>query len=126
MLPSQPTSAWREQVGLPIVEGLSYGCTIVTTTETGLAGWLSEHRHRVLPADANEAQLAAAIIDALRRPVRGRTRSAAGPGRPADRRRVDVRMTETQAPTPAPPSRIARMRGSMWASVGTTAVAKVS
>jgi len=71
VLPSQPTPAWREQVGLPIVEGLSYGCTIVTTTETGLAGWLTEHQHRVLPADANEAQLAAAIIDALRRPVAG-------------------------------------------------------
>lgn len=69
VLPSQPTSAWREQVGLPIVEGLSYGCTIVTTTETGLAGWLTEHQHRVLPADANEAQLAAAITDALRSPV---------------------------------------------------------
>ena len=51
------------------MEGLSYGCTIVTTTETGLAGWLTEHQHRVLPADADEAQLAAAITDALRRPV---------------------------------------------------------
>ena len=71
VLPSQPTSAWREQVGLPIVEGLSYGCTIVTTSETGLAGWLTEHQHRVLPADANEEQLAAAITDALRSPVPG-------------------------------------------------------
>ena len=53
------------------MEGLSYGCTIVTTTETGLAGWLTEHQHRVLPADADEAQLAAAIVDALRRPVAG-------------------------------------------------------
>lgn len=34
-------------------------------------------------------------------------------------------MTDVQAPTPAPPSKLARMRGSMWASVGTTAVAKV-
>jgi glycosyltransferase involved in cell wall biosynthesis len=71
VLPSQRQRAWREQVGLPIVEGLSYGCTIVTTEETGLADWLAAHSHRVLPARLNEADLAEAIVDALRQPVVG-------------------------------------------------------
>lgn len=71
VLPSQRTSAWREQVGLPIVEALSYGCTVVTTDETGLAAWLRTHGHRVVPAEADDDVLAAAISDALCRPVPG-------------------------------------------------------
>jgi glycosyltransferase involved in cell wall biosynthesis len=71
VLASQRQRAWREQVGLPIVEGLSYGCTVVTTEETGLASWLAVHGHRVLPARTEEADLARAIVDALRQPVVG-------------------------------------------------------
>lgn len=53
VLPSQPRPRWREQVGLPIVEGLGRGCIIVTTTETGLAEWLGDHGHHVVaPNDA--------------------------------------------------------------------------
>jgi glycosyltransferase involved in cell wall biosynthesis len=71
VLPSQPMPAWREQVGLPIVEGLSSGCSIVTTTETGIADWLADHGHAVLPADADAAALADAIVAQLdaRRPA---------------------------------------------------------
>lgn len=69
VLPSQQRPHWREQVGLPIVEGLSYGCTIVTTTQTGLAPWLSDHGHSVLPASASAAQLAEALVAALRQPL---------------------------------------------------------
>lgn len=65
-LPSQPTAIWREQVGLPLVEGLAHGCTIVTTTETGLAGWLSTHGHVVIPPATPERDLADALIAALR------------------------------------------------------------
>lgn len=65
VLPSRPMPAWREQVGLPIVEGLSSGCSIVTTTETGIADWLAEHGHAVLPADADAAALADAIVSQL-------------------------------------------------------------
>lgn len=66
VLLSQPTPTWREQVGLPIVEGLSHGCEIVTTTETGLAEWLREHDHQVLEAsDQTTARTADAIIAAL-------------------------------------------------------------
>lgn len=70
VLPSQPTAGWREQVGLPIVEGLAYGATVVTTSETGLAGWLAEHDHRVLPPQAGPTTLAEAVVDALQEPVR--------------------------------------------------------
>lgn len=71
VLASQRSPTWREQVGLPIVEGLSYGCTIVTTTETGLADWLVEHGHRVIAPDGDAGELAAAIISALGSPAIG-------------------------------------------------------
>lgn len=64
VLPSQPTSRWREQVGLPIVEGLASGCLIVTTGETGIADWLEAHGHTVV--DTDDDLLSAAISDALR------------------------------------------------------------
>lgn len=71
VLPSQPTSTWREQVGLPIVEGLANGCTIVTTGETGLADWLREQGHRVTDSGGSAADLAQCILGALARPVPG-------------------------------------------------------
>lgn len=69
VLPSQPAPRWREQVGLPLVEGLSYGCTLVTTAETGLAGWLADRGHRVVDADADPATLATALASAFRQPL---------------------------------------------------------
>lgn len=64
VLPSRRTPLWREQVGLPIVEALASGCIVVTTSETGLASWLQQHGHEVVPADAHNA-LAAALVRAL-------------------------------------------------------------
>lgn len=64
-LPSQPQDDWREQVGLPIVEGLAAGCVIVTTTETGVAGWLSVHGHITLAAPTRPQELADALVSAL-------------------------------------------------------------
>lgn len=64
-LPSQPTPIWREQVGLPIVEGLAAGCSVVTTTETGLAGWLAAHGHSVIAPGSPPEVLAQAIVDQL-------------------------------------------------------------
>ena len=65
ILPSQATVTWREQVGLPIVEGLAHGCSIVTTTETGLAEWLSDHGHTVVPPESTAQDLADAICKAV-------------------------------------------------------------
>lgn len=65
-LPSRPRPRWREQVGLPIVEGLGNGCLIVTSDETGLAQWLDAHGHEVVPASADVDALAAAMVRALR------------------------------------------------------------
>jgi glycosyltransferase involved in cell wall biosynthesis len=42
-LPSVRLPRWREQIGLPLVEGLTHGCRVVTTTETGLADDLRGH-----------------------------------------------------------------------------------
>ncbi|MCU1476600.1 MAG: glycosyl transferase family 1 [Subtercola sp.] len=65
VLPSQPSRTWREQVGLPIVEGLSHGLTIVTTEQTGLAEWLGENGHFVVHDPASTAELSAAVLSAL-------------------------------------------------------------
>lgn len=43
VMPSVRRPRWREQIGLPLVEGLAHGCRVVTTTETGLADDLREH-----------------------------------------------------------------------------------
>lgn len=71
VLLSQRTRTWREQVGLPVVEGLAHGCTVVTTDETGLADWLAGHGHTVLPAAAGPQDVAQAVVAALaaRRPA---------------------------------------------------------
>ena len=66
VLPSQPAPGWREQVGLPICEGLAHGSTIVTSGETGLAGWLGAHGHAVLRASAGPQEWATAVDGALR------------------------------------------------------------
>jgi glycosyltransferase involved in cell wall biosynthesis len=42
-MPSVRRLRWREQIGLPLVEGLAHGCRVVTTTETGLAEDLHGH-----------------------------------------------------------------------------------
>ena len=65
VLLSQRVRAWREQVGLPIVEGLAHGLEIVTTTETGLAQWLREHGHTVLDPTATADETGDAIARAL-------------------------------------------------------------
>ncbi|NNG35836.1 glycosyltransferase [Nakamurella aerolata] len=66
VLLSQPRLRWREQVGLPIVEALAHGCTVLTTDQTGLAGWLAGNGHRVLPSapvSGGSAGTAAGVAD---------------------------------------------------------------
>lgn len=69
VLPSRRTATWREQVGLPIVEGLSHGCTVVTSAETGIASWLAAHGHRVIPSNYSDDELAKAVLDAIGDPL---------------------------------------------------------
>jgi glycosyltransferase involved in cell wall biosynthesis len=68
VLPSQPGHGWREQIGRPLLEGLAHGCTVVTTDESGLAGWLAEHGHHVLPAPTSPVGLSRELLSALSRP----------------------------------------------------------
>ena len=65
VLLSQPSQLWREQVGLPIVEGLAHGCTVVTTDQTGLASWLSEAGHIVLTLPATLDDVTDALVGAV-------------------------------------------------------------
>jgi glycosyltransferase involved in cell wall biosynthesis len=80
VLPSQSTPTWREQVGLPIVEGLAHGCSIVTTTETGLSDWLAEHGHAVASPQATAQDLADAICKAIASGPLGNDVTASLPG----------------------------------------------
>jgi glycosyltransferase involved in cell wall biosynthesis len=72
ILLSQRQGHWREQIGEPIQEGLSHGCEIVTTTETGLADWLTEHGHAVVAPGTAAAEVAAQIDAAFARAARRR------------------------------------------------------
>jgi glycosyltransferase involved in cell wall biosynthesis len=65
VLPSRRTRYWREQIGLPILEGLSLGCEIVTTKETALWQWLEDHGHRVLPSHFSKIDLSSLILEGL-------------------------------------------------------------
>jgi glycosyltransferase involved in cell wall biosynthesis len=97
VLPSQPSPTWREQVGLPIVEGLSHACTIVTTAETGLADWLRERGHGVAVDPASPAELAEIIRTVLAHPVDPEAVLAALPAR--DGRLVADDVLFTTAPS---------------------------
>jgi len=69
VLPSRRRPLWKEQIGLPLVEGLAHGCVVVTTDETGIADWLRAHEHAVVPEAEVTQLLAGAMIDALNRAV---------------------------------------------------------
>jgi glycosyltransferase involved in cell wall biosynthesis len=62
-MPSVRRPGWREQIGLPLVEGLTHGCRVVTSTETGLADDLRKHPSVVLTTPGDPQSLA----DGLRR-----------------------------------------------------------
>jgi len=66
VLLSQRVSRWREQIGLPILEGLGHGCRIITTDESGISQWLEEHGHVVLGGGAADSDVAGAITEILR------------------------------------------------------------
>jgi glycosyltransferase involved in cell wall biosynthesis len=67
VLPSRRVGDWREQIGLPLVEALAHGCEVVTTSETGIAEFLIDAGHIVLPGDADAARIADGVDAALAR-----------------------------------------------------------
>lgn len=64
VLPSKTSARWREQVGLPLLEGLAYGCELVTSDATGIAETLMRNDHRVLASGYSDFDLAEAMVDA--------------------------------------------------------------
>lgn len=78
---SQPSPLWKEQIGLPILEGLEYGLEIVASTETGIADWLSQNGHRVISPASSPAGTATAVADAL---LNGRSQVDVAGDLPAD------------------------------------------
>jgi glycosyltransferase involved in cell wall biosynthesis len=69
LLPSVRWGRWREQIGLPIHEALINGLTVVSTDETGLAEWLKNNGHVVVPRERLDQHLANAIVGALLDPL---------------------------------------------------------
>lgn len=67
--PSCRDGRWREQIGLPIVEALAAGLTVVTTEETGLAPWLRGNGHFVIREKDIDFELGAACQRALESPM---------------------------------------------------------
>ncbi|GAB5077193.1 glycosyltransferase family 4 protein [Arthrobacter sp. AD-310] len=67
--PSLREGRWREQIGLPIVEALAAGLTVVTTDETGLAQWLRSHGHTVIAEKDVASQLPQALLTTLNNPL---------------------------------------------------------
>jgi glycosyltransferase involved in cell wall biosynthesis len=66
VLLSQPSGRWREQVGLPLVEGVAHGCRIVTTDESGMAGWLRDQGQTVIAAPTPPLLAAEALVEVMR------------------------------------------------------------
>jgi len=65
--PSVRDGRWREQIGLQLREALATGLTIVASDETGLADWLAEHGHTVVPAAELGDTLAPRVVSTLTR-----------------------------------------------------------
>ncbi|GLZ55685.1 glycosyltransferase [Actinomycetospora sp. NBRC 106378] len=70
-MPSVRRHGWREQIGLPLVEGLAHGCRVVTTTESGLAPDVRDHPGVVLTAPGDVADLTAGLDRAMALPPPG-------------------------------------------------------
>jgi glycosyltransferase involved in cell wall biosynthesis len=64
-MPSVRLRRWREQIGLPLVEGLAHGCHVVTTTETGLADDLRGHPLVTFTTPGDPVSLAEGLLRAM-------------------------------------------------------------
>lgn len=71
VMPSRRTARWREQVGLPICEGLAHACHVVTSDETGLASWLTANGHTVIREPRIDTDLPSAVDAALKSAMQG-------------------------------------------------------
>lgn len=65
VMPSRTIGRSREQIGLPLIEGISHGCNVVTSRETGLADWLCAASQPLLPKDFSASDLAEAIVSSI-------------------------------------------------------------
>jgi glycosyltransferase involved in cell wall biosynthesis len=57
VLLSRQTTSWKEQIGLPLLEGWASGCRLLATDSTGIATELSDAGHQVIPEDFSNAEL---------------------------------------------------------------------
>jgi len=69
VLPSRRFGTWREQIGLPLGEGLSHLCSVIAPEDSGLAPFLAENSQQVLAWDYSVEDLVAALRTATVNPV---------------------------------------------------------
>lgn len=68
VLLSQSIGGWKEQVGLPLVEGWARGCQIISSDASGLSATLGEYGHVVIPESAPASVVAECMIKAASNP----------------------------------------------------------
>lgn len=64
VLPSERVPRWREQIGLPIVEALRHGCTVVMTSESGIVDSVAARGDVYVVAPGDAAALAHGLREA--------------------------------------------------------------
>jgi len=64
---SNETPQWKEQIGLPVLEGLSHGCWVISSISTGIATWLEENGS--LTVDVSLGDFAGTIIEFVEKKI---------------------------------------------------------
>jgi len=79
VLPSRRSGFWREQIGLPLEEGLSHSCSLIAPEDSGLSGFLVQNNQQILRWDYSVEDLVAAlssstlnpeVVNSMKLPVR--------------------------------------------------------
>lgn len=69
VLPSRRSGSWREQIGLPIEEGLAHSCSLIASEDSGLSNFLIENKQQVLKWDFSLEELVVALRSSTLNPV---------------------------------------------------------
>jgi glycosyltransferase involved in cell wall biosynthesis len=67
VLPSTSVPRWREQVGLPVIEGEAHGCCLIVSRDSGIAAVLEQRSHArvVEPGDLDDLTAALEALPAM-------------------------------------------------------------
>jgi glycosyltransferase involved in cell wall biosynthesis len=69
VLPSRRAGAWKEQIGLPLEEGLSHMCSLIAPEDSGLSTFLKENNQQILKPCFSVDDLVVALRSTMNNPV---------------------------------------------------------